>query len=77
MGNSVKGLAEIHHNEVELPPSLYLRGKLISKSDQLRLTGTFFPEAMLTVGEDVIIVEMAHDVRYHYMFQYLTDNACK
>jgi hypothetical protein len=39
---------------------------------ELELAWSFFAESMLSIGEDLVFVEMVHDVAVDYMLQYLT-----
>jgi hypothetical protein len=39
---------------------------------ELGLAWSFFAESMLCICEDLVFVEMVHDVAVDYMLQYLT-----
>jgi hypothetical protein len=39
---------------------------------ELGVAWSFFAESMLSIGEDLVFVEMVHDVAVDYMLQYLT-----
>ena len=65
MTNFVKGLVEVHHQDVRLVALIIVCTKVVVEFQQLSLAGEFAAESMLEVIEYVMSVIVVHNVLYH------------
>ena len=74
MGDFVEGLGEIQQHCVHLSSPGKVVGDVVDGDEELGFTGAPFPEAVLSVAEDLVFVEMAHDAAVDDVFQDLARN---
>ena len=72
MTNLVKGLAEVHHQDIGLVPLITVGAEVMIEFQQLCLTGELAAEPILEVVQDaVLIVHNVHNVLPHTMLEVL------
>ena len=69
MTNFVKGLVEVHHQDVRLVPLITVCTKVVVEFQRLSLAGEFAAEYMLEVIEYVMSVIVVHNVLYYTVLE--------
>ena len=78
MGDIIESFRKIQKDNIHLAfSSAQLSGYTIESCDELCLVALTFPESMLIVTEDAIVLKVAHGATVHDMFQYLACFACQ
>ena len=65
MTNLVKGLAEVHHQDIGLVPLITVAAEVMIEFQQLCLTGELAAEPILEVVQDVLSIVVVHNVLHH------------
>ena len=68
----VKGLGKIQQDGIGLPSIVYGCCEVVNGEDELGLAGSLFPESVLSICDDVVLVQVARDFRRNNVFEKLT-----
>ena len=77
MGNLIKSLAIIQQNCINLLPSVQSNCNVLYSSDELSLTRSLLPEAMLVIFQNLIVLRKLHKMTMHYVFHDFAATRCQ
>ena len=76
MRRGVKSLLEVQNKCVNLSFFVQDFYPIIYNSGQLSFTTVPFPRCMLPVGQELIFIQVSHDISAYYMFKQLRKPSC-
>ena len=76
MRHGIECLGKVKDKCVRLTFDIHVGRNLLHCYDQLRFTTMARPEPMLVVDEDIVVLQMFHDVGKDDVFEHLTGHTC-
>ena len=77
MRRGVKSLLKVQNKCVNLSSFVQDFYPIVYNSGQLNFTTVPFPKCVLPVGQELMFIQVSHDIWAYYMFKHLTWHACQ